>query len=47
MASLSSHERIKQMRRNPYIMNMALGLKIERVAYAMFSLVFFTIWMAA
>lgn len=46
-ASMTSHERIRQMQRNPFIINLSFGLKIERAAYAVFSFLFFAIWITA
>lgn len=46
LASMTSHERIRQMRRTPFFINLSLGLKIERVAYAAFSAIFIGLWIA-
>lgn len=46
LASMTSHERIRQMRRNPFIINLSFGLKVERLAYAIFSAMFIALWIA-
>lgn len=39
--SMSSHERIQQMKRNPYAVQLAVPLKFERVLFGFFSVFFF------
>lgn len=43
--TLSAHERIRQMRTNPFVLRMDFGLKLERVVYAVFSVFFFALWL--